>query len=149
MKSSQSGCWICWSSVNGYCRTRHASSDSSARRRFLRDSTARRSASTSGSLSPSLDATVLRMPTISATDGAAIRMARQRERRGSITLDVDEQMRIRRHVAEYFSIVRRSEFCAWRESLSTSLSTTALNARPEPLASDTDCAISLMISCAT
>ena len=65
---------------------------------------------------------------ISSCDGAAIRKQRQRERIGAMTLHGLLHTRMSLHVAEYFSIVRRSPCCAGLLSRSTSLSTTTLNA---------------------
>ena len=44
--------------------------------------------------------------------GAGIRIPKQRDRNGSMTLEQELQMRIMRHCEEYFSMVRRRPACA-------------------------------------
>jgi len=56
---------------------------------------------------------------ISSCVGAGIRMPKQRDRSGSITLEQELQMRIMRHCDEYFSIVRRRPACACLYQVST------------------------------
>ncbi len=57
-------------------------------------------------------------------EGAGTRRARQRLRRGSMTLVLLLQHKMRRQVDMYFSMVRLSACCAPFDSLSTSFSTT-------------------------
>ena len=126
-------------------------------RRRLRSQLAEmRIASSCGSFSPSLVATLCRTDAISSCDGAAIRKQRQRERIGAMTLHGLLHTRMSLHVAEYFSIVRRSPCCAGLLSRSTSLSTTTLKAGGAAVLPSlgavmigADDAISLMSSCTT
>mmetsp|Transcript_43533 Transcript_43533/g.104558 ORF Transcript_43533/g.104558 Transcript_43533/m.104558 type:complete len:207 (-) Transcript_43533:138-758(-) len=155
MKSCQSGSCTGCDSLKGYCCTLHDSRVRTLRRRLRSQLAEMRIASSSGSLSPSLVATLCRTAAISSWVGAAIRKQRQRERIGAMTLHGLLQTRMSLHVAEYFSIVRRSPCCAGLLSRSTSLSTTTLKAGGALLPSfpevmiGADDAISLMSSCTT
>lgn len=65
----------------------------------------------------------------SSTEGAATRIPRHLLLIAGITLLVELQHRIRRHVAMYFSIVRRNACWASLVRRSTSVSTTTVGAR--------------------
>mmetsp|Transcript_4094 Transcript_4094/g.14308 ORF Transcript_4094/g.14308 Transcript_4094/m.14308 type:complete len:206 (+) Transcript_4094:340-957(+) len=121
----------------------------SARRMLRSEARTTREQSSGGSVSPSFFATFISKSSSSGADGAGTRTATQRLRTASSTFETLLQTRTRRQLAEYLSMVRRSECCASFESLSTSLSSSSLYPRFPVTSSGLDLAISLITSCTT
>mmetsp|Transcript_39819 Transcript_39819/g.66800 ORF Transcript_39819/g.66800 Transcript_39819/m.66800 type:complete len:263 (-) Transcript_39819:418-1206(-) len=125
--SSQSIVCTACVGVNGYWFTLHASMHSNALRMLRSDPVAIRAASSLGRVSPSFLATCSSTSQIWLSSGAGTLTHRHRLRTASVTLEILLQTSIRRHALAYFSIVRRSPYCASRVSLSTSFKTITLN----------------------